>query len=100
VGELLLVRQPAPLARHVYQGIAGRPGWNLVGKFRTISRKLPILVCPTRQAAVRWSITNERYRQRVIPINLVFSRSVFLPKNAIARMLLEVPRAANDIKAI
>jgi hypothetical protein len=54
-GAILLVRQPSPLARRVYQGIAWRSGWNHVRELQTISRKPPILVCPTRHAAVRWS---------------------------------------------
>jgi len=29
-GALLLVRKPPPLVGHVYQGIAGRSGWNHV----------------------------------------------------------------------
>jgi hypothetical protein len=52
-GAILLVRQPSPFAGHVYQGIAGRPGGDHVRELQTISRKLPILVCPTRHAVAR-----------------------------------------------
>jgi hypothetical protein len=55
VARSWLVRQPSPVARRVYQGIAWRPRWNLVRELHTISRKLPILVCPTRHAVARWS---------------------------------------------
>jgi hypothetical protein len=72
-GAILLVRQPSPLARRVYQGIAWRSGWNHVRELQTISCKPPILVCPTRHARRPLvSITNERYRQLVVPSSFIF----------------------------
>jgi hypothetical protein len=46
-GVILLVCQMSPLAGHVYQGIAGRAGWDHVRESQTVASKLAILVCPT-----------------------------------------------------
>jgi hypothetical protein len=41
-GAVLLVRQPLPLAGHVYQGVPGRPERNHVRELQTILRKLAL----------------------------------------------------------
>jgi hypothetical protein len=74
-GASLLLRQPSPLARHLYQGIAGRARWDHVRELQTLPRKLPILVCPTGHAAVRSYPETNVSGLRIVPSPAISFRS-------------------------